>query len=132
VANLIYTAISSVDGYVADAEGNFEWSASDEEVHRFVNDLERPIGTNLSGRRMCEVMRYWEKAPTGDAGPSAEQEYAKIRQTADKIVYSKILAPIVVGAGNPALPDNVRLVLELLDERRFSNGVVHLHYRVRV
>jgi hypothetical protein len=93
VANLIYTAISSVDGYVADAEGNFEWSASDEEVHRFVNDLERPIGTNLSGRRMCEVMRYWEKAPTGDAGPSAEQEYAKIRQTADKIVYSKILAP---------------------------------------
>jgi RibD C-terminal domain len=129
VANLIYTAISSVDGYVADAEGNFEWSASDEEVHRFVNDLERPIGTNLSGRRMCEVMRYWEKAPTGDAGPSAEQEYAKIRQTADKIVYSKI---IVVGAGNPALPDNVRLVLELLDGRRFSNGVVHLHYRVRV
>jgi hypothetical protein len=132
VANLIYTAISSVDGYVADAEGNFEWSASDEEVHRFVNDLERPIGTNLSGRRMCEVMRYWEKAPTGDAGPSAEQEYAKIRQTADKIVYSKILAPSWWEQAIKHLPDNVRLVLELLDGRRFSNGVVHLHYRVRV
>jgi dihydrofolate reductase len=185
MAKLIYGVISSVDGYVADAEGHFEWSAPDEEVHRFVNDLERPIGTHLYGRRMYEVMRYWETAPTGDAEPSAEQEYAKIWQAADKIVYSKslkqvssartsiqrefdpeaiqqlktavardisvggptlaaqalklglvdecrlFLSPIVVGAGNPALPDNVRLVLELLDERRFSNGVVHLHYRFK-
>ena len=130
-------------------------------------------------------MRYWETAPTGNDEPSAEQEYAKIWQTADKIVYSKslerastgktrierefdpeaiqqlkaaaardisvsgptlaaqalklglvdechlFLSPIVVGGGNPALPDNVRLGLELLDERRFSNGVVHLHYRVK-
>jgi dihydrofolate reductase len=185
MAKLIYAAISSLDGYVADAEGKFDWSAPDQEVHRFVNDLERPIGTHLYGRRMYEVMRYWETAPTGNDEPSAEQEYAKIWQTADKIVYSKslerastgktrierefdpeaiqqfkaaaardisvsgptlaaqalklglvdechlFLSPIVVGGGNPALPDNVRLVFELLDERRFSNGVVHLHYRVK-
>ena len=64
MAKLIYTAISSLDGYVADDEGNFEWSAPDEEVHRFINDLERPIGTYLFGRRLYEVMRYWETAPT--------------------------------------------------------------------
>jgi dihydrofolate reductase len=185
MAKLIYAAISSLDGYVADAEGKFDWSAPDQEVHRFVNDLERPIGTHLYGRRMYEVMRYWETAPTGNGEPSAAQVYAKIWQTADKIVYSKslerastgktrierefdpeaiqqlkaaaardisvsgptlaaqalklglvdechlFLSPIVVGGGNPALPDNVRLVFELLDERRFSNGVVHLHYRVK-
>jgi dihydrofolate reductase len=185
MAKLIYTAISSLDGYVADAEGNFDWSVPDEEVHRFVNDLERPIGTYLLGRRMYEVMRYWDTAPTGNDEPSAGQEYAKIWQAADKIVYSKsldristgnmkierefepeaikqlkttatrdvsiggptlaaqalklglvdechlFLSPVVVGGGNPALPDKVRLGLELLDERRFVNGVVHLHYRVR-
>ena len=91
MAKLIYTAISSLDGYVADAEGNFDWSAPDDEVHRFVNELERPIGTYLCGRRMYEVMRYWETAPTGNDEPSAGQEYAKIWQAADKIVYSKSL-----------------------------------------
>jgi dihydrofolate reductase len=185
MAKLIYTAISSLDGYVADAEGNFDWSVPDEEVHRFVNDLERPIGTYLLGRRMYEVMRYWDTAPTGNDEASAGQEYAKIWQATDKIVYSKsldrvstvksrierefepeaikqlkmsatrdvsvggptlaaqalklglvdechlFLSPVVVGGGNPALPDNVRLGLELLDERRFANGVVHLHYRVK-
>ena len=94
MAKLIYTAISSLDGYVADAEGNFDWSAPDQEVHRFVNDLERAVGTHLYGRRMYEVMRYWESAPTGNGAPSAEQEYAKIWQTADKIVYSKPRARI--------------------------------------
>jgi dihydrofolate reductase len=185
MAKLIYTAISSLDGYVADAEGNFDWSVPDEEVHRFVNDLERPIGTYLLGRRMYEVMRYWDSAPTDNGEPSAGKEYAKIWQATDKIVYSKsldrvsagktrierefqpeaikhlkatatrdvsvggptlaaqalklglvdechlFLSPVVVGGGNPALPDNVRLGLELLDERRFGNGVVHLHYRVK-
>jgi dihydrofolate reductase len=185
MAKLIYTTISSLDGYVADAEGNFDWSVPDEEVHRFVNDLERPIGTYLLGRRMYEVMRYWDSASTDNDEPSAGQEYAKIWQATDKIVYSKsldrvsagktrierefqpeaikhlkatatrdvsvggptlaaqalklglvdechlLLSPVVVGGGNPALPDNVRLGLELLDERRFGNGVVHLHYRVK-
>jgi dihydrofolate reductase len=70
---LIYGVICSLDGYVADAEGNFDWSAPDQEVHRFVNDIERPIGTYLYGRGMYEVMRYWETAPTGNSKPSAEQ-----------------------------------------------------------
>jgi dihydrofolate reductase len=185
MAKLIYGAISSLDGYVADAEGNFDWSVPDDEVHRFVNDLERSIGTYLYGRRMYEVMRYWETAPTGNREPSAEQEYAKIWQAADKIIYSKslegvstartrierefdpnavqhlkaaaardisvsgptlaaqalnlglvdechqFLSPIVVGGGTQAFPDKVRLELELLNERRFGNGVVHLHYRVK-
>jgi dihydrofolate reductase len=184
VAKLIYSAISSLDGYVADAEGNFDWSVPDEEVHTFVNDLERPIGTYLYGRRMYEVMRYWETAPTGYREPSAEQEYARIWQAADKIIYSRnledastartrierefdpnsirqlkaaaasdisvggptlagqalkvglvdechlFLSPIVVGGGTRAFPDNVGVELKLLDQRRFGNGVVHLHYRV--
>jgi dihydrofolate reductase len=88
---LIYAAISSLDGYVADAEGNFDWSTPDEEVHRFVNDLERAIGTYLYGRRMYEVMRYWETAPTANGESSSSQEYAKIWHAADKIVYSKSL-----------------------------------------
>jgi len=184
MAKLIYGTISSLDGYVADSEGNFDWSAPDDEVHSFVNNLEREIGIYLYGRRMYEVMRYWETAPSGNGEPSAEREYAQIWQAADKIVYSRslekvatastrierefdpqaiqdmktaatrdisvsgptlaaealkmglidechlFLSPVVVGGGLPALPDNVRLGLELLDERRFGNGVVHLHYRV--
>jgi dihydrofolate reductase len=188
MAKLIYTAISSLDGYVADADGNFDWSAPDEEVHQFVNDLERRHGTHLYGRRLYEVMRYWETAPTESTGSDespAELQYAQIWQAADKIVYSKslesvstartriertfepdaiatlknttdhditiggatlagqalqlglvdechfFLSPVVVGAGTAALPDNVRIELELLDERRFGNGVVYLHYRIR-
>ncbi|HEX3206118.1 MAG TPA: dihydrofolate reductase family protein, partial [Propionibacteriaceae bacterium] len=83
MAKLIYSAICSLDGYVADAEGNFDWSMPDEEVHTFVNDLERPIGTYLFGRRMYEVMRYWETAPTATGEPSAGHEYAQIWQAAD-------------------------------------------------
>jgi dihydrofolate reductase len=64
MAKLIYSAITSLDGDVADEEGNFDWAAPDEEVHRFVNDLERPIGTYLYGRRMYEVMAYWETVHT--------------------------------------------------------------------
>jgi dihydrofolate reductase len=71
MAKLICAAISSLDGYVADADGNFDWSAPDEEVHRFVNDLERTIGTYLYGRRMYEVMRFWETQPTDNDEPSA-------------------------------------------------------------
>jgi len=183
MAKLIYAAISSLDGY-ADREGNFDWSEPSEEVHRFVNDLERDIGTYLYGRRMYEVMRYWETVSSGNGEPSAQQEFATMWQAADKIIYSRslenvstartrlvrefdpgaiqqmkanasrdiavsgptiagqalrlglvdechlFLSPIVVGGGTPALPDNVRVQLELLDERRFDNGVVYLHYRV--
>jgi dihydrofolate reductase len=183
LAKLIYSAIASLDGYVADEEGKFDWAAPDEEVHRFVNELERPVGTHLYGRRMYEVMVYWETADTGTDQPTATQDYAGIWQAADKIVYSKSLGaavtertrierefdpdairqmkasagsditvggpglaaqamraglvdelhlfvnPVVVGGGTPSFPDDVHLELELLDERRFGNGVVHLHYR---
>jgi len=181
MAKLIYAAITSLDGYVADTDGNFDWAAPDEEVHRFVNELERPVGTYLYGRRMYEVMAYWERPPT-DQRPVSE-DFARIWQAADKIVYSRtlravttaktriepdfdpeavrqlkaaaerdlsvggpglaaealaaglvdevhlFLTPILVGGGTRALPENLRVELELLDERRFAGGVVHLHYR---
>jgi dihydrofolate reductase len=92
MANLIYSAIASLDGYVADEDGNFDWAAPDEEVHSFVNELERPVGTYLYGRRMYEVMVYWETADTlADQSPSPEHDFAEIWKAADKIVYSKTL-----------------------------------------
>jgi dihydrofolate reductase len=184
MAKLIYSAIMSLDGYAADEDGNFDWAEPDEEVHTFINDLERPVGTYLYGRRMYEVMVAWETITLADQPPFI-QDFAEIWQAADKIVYSKTLemvssartrierdfdpealrkmkaragrditvggphlaaqafkaglvdefhlfiAPIVVGGGKQSLPNNVRLKLELLDERRFGNGVVHLHYRTR-
>ena len=183
MAKLIYSMITSLDGYVADADGNFGWGEPDEEVFAFVNDLERPIGTHLYGRRMYDVMVSWETFPTTGDQPSVERDYAEIWQAADKIVYSTtlesvssartrierafdpeavrqwkattlrditvsgpalavqaikaglvdechlFLTPSVVGGGKQALPDGVRLKLELLDEHRFGNGVMHLHYR---
>jgi dihydrofolate reductase len=89
MARLIYSAIASLDGYVADESGNFDWAAPDAEVHAFVNDLERPVGTYLYGRRMYDVMRYWEAVP-GDE-PPVIQDFARIWQGTDKIVYSKTL-----------------------------------------
>jgi len=183
VAKLIYSAITSLDGYVEDEDGKFDWAAPDEEVHRLVNELERPVGTYLYGRRMYEVMVYWETAHTLADQPSFVRDFAEIWQAADKIVYSKTLetaasartrierdfdpeavrqlkasagrditvggpdlaaqavraglvdelqlfvAPVVVGGGKQSLPDDVRLKLELLDERRFGSGVVYLRYR---
>src|SRR5947207_15324799 len=91
VAKLIYSALTSLDLYVADEAGNFDWAAPDEEVHRFVNDLERPVGTYLYGRRMYEVMRYWETAHTiADRSP-VMLDFARIWQAAHKIVYSPTL-----------------------------------------
>jgi dihydrofolate reductase len=185
MAKLIYSTIASLDGYVADVDGNFDWAALDEEVHTFVNDLERSVGTYLYGRRMYEVMVFWETAHTLPDQSPFMLDFAQIWQAADKVVYSKTLetvssvrtriernfdpeavrqmkaragraisvggsdlaaqtikaglvdewhlirAPIVVGGGKQSLPNNVRLKLELLDERRFGNGMVHLHYRTR-
>jgi dihydrofolate reductase len=182
MAKLIYSAIASVDGYVADENGNFDWAEPDEEVHTFINDLERPVGTYLLGRRMYEVMVAWESITLADQPPFI-REFAEIWRAADKIVYSKTLrtvstaktriepafdpeavrqlkaadgrdvtvggpdlagqafeaglvdelrlfvAPVVVGGGKQFLPDHVRLELELLGERRFGNGMVHVHYR---
>ncbi len=185
MAKLIYSAITSLDGYIADEDGNFDWAAPDEEVHTFVNNLERPVGTYLYGRRMYEVMVAWETAHTFADQRPVMQDFAKIWQAADKVVYSRTLAavssartrierdfdpeavrqlkasarrdisvggphlaaqaikaglvdeyhlflvPFMVGGGNQSLPDNVRVQLELLDERRFGGGVVYLCYRTR-
>jgi dihydrofolate reductase len=184
MASLIYAAIASLDGYVEDEEGRFDWAAPDEEVHAFVNDLERPIGTYLYGRRMYETMVFWETVSTEADEPAVFWDYARIWRAAEKIVYSRALQtvssartrierefdrdavrrlkqssgadiavggaelaghaigaglvdechlflnPILVGGGKRALPDRVHARLQLLDERRFGNGVVHLHYRM--
>jgi dihydrofolate reductase len=184
MAKLIYAALASLDGYVEDEEGRFDWAEPDEEVHAFVNDLERPIGTYLYGRRMYETMVFWETVGADADEPPVFLDYAEIWRAAEKIVYSRgletvssartrierefdpdvvrqlkessaadvaiggaqlaghaigaglvdechlLLCPIVVGGGKRALPDNVRVQLELLDERRFRSGFVHLHYRV--
>jgi dihydrofolate reductase len=185
MAKLIYSVIMSLDGYVADEHGNFDWAAPDEELHAFVNDLERQVGTYLYGRRMYEVMVAWETPHTFAEQPPVVLDFAKIWKAAEKIVYSKTLqtasststriertfdseairqmkssatrsisvggpnlaaqamkaglvnechlfvVPVVVGGGNQALPNNVKVKLDLLDERRFGNGAVHLHYRIR-
>jgi dihydrofolate reductase len=182
VAKLIYSAIMSLDGYVADENGRFDWAAPGEEVHAFINDLERPVGTYLYGRRLYEVMAAWETV--NDESPSM-QDFAALWRAADKIVYSKTLqtvsssrtrierdfdpdavrqlkatagrdmtvggpnlaaqaikaglvdewhlfvAPVVVGGGKRALPDDVHLNLELADERRFDGGMVFLDYRTK-
>jgi len=94
MAKLIYSAITSLDGFVADRDGNFDWAAPDEEVHTFVNDLERPIGTYLYGRRMYEVMAAWETAHTVADQPAVIQDFAKIWRSADKIVYSTTLETV--------------------------------------
>ena len=91
MAKLIYSAIASLDGYVEDAGGSFDWAAPDEEVHAFVNDLERPVGTYLYGRRMYETMRSWETAHTAAGQPPVALDFARIWQAADKIVYSTTL-----------------------------------------
>jgi len=91
MAKLIYSAIASLDGYVADEHGKFGWAAPDEEVHAFVNDLERPVGTYLYGRRMYEVMKVWEGDEVLEGQPAVMSDYAEIWHAADKIVYSRSL-----------------------------------------
>jgi dihydrofolate reductase len=95
MARLIYSALASADGYVEDAKGDIDWAAPDEEVHRFVNDLERQAGTYLYGRRMYETMRYWQDAHTRPGEPAVGLEYAAIWQAADKIVFSRTLTAAV-------------------------------------
>src|SRR3954454_15328959 len=91
MAKLIYSAIGSLDGYVEDAAGRFDWAAPDDEVHAFVNDLERPIGTHLYGRRMYETMVFWETVDVAAEEPSVGRDFAEIWQAADKVVYSRTL-----------------------------------------
>lgn len=93
-ARLIYSAIASVDGYVEDADGRFDWAAPDEEVHAFANELERPIGTCLYGRRMHETMVFWETAGLADDDPEVIREFASLWRAADKIVFSTTLTSV--------------------------------------
>ena len=93
MGQLIYSGIVSLDGYVADRDGNFSWSEPDEEVHAFVNDLERDVGTYLFGRRMYQVMSVWETLDAADE-PPVIRDYARIWQGADKVVYSASLATV--------------------------------------
>src|SRR6187397_967412 len=91
MAKLIYSSIASLDGYVADEDGKFDWAAPDDEVHAFVNDLERPVGTYLYGRRMYETMAVWETDPTFAEHSPVTRDFAGIWRNADKIVYSRTL-----------------------------------------
>jgi len=179
---LIYSAIASLDGCTADSEGKFDWAEPDEEVHAFINDLERGIRTHLYGRRMYETMLFWENVPLEGQSPTM-RDYAGIWRSADKVVYSSTLpaassartriertfdpdavralkergnvsvggptlaaeairaglvdeyhlfvTPVVVGGGTFFFPEGVRAGLDLADERRFTNGVVYLRYRLR-
>ena len=94
MARLVYSAIASADGYVEDATGGFDWAAPDEELHRFVNDLERTVGTYLYGRRMYQTMLYWETADEVPGQPPSAREFAGIWQAAEKIVFSTTLKSV--------------------------------------
>jgi dihydrofolate reductase len=94
MVKVIYATIASLDGYVADEDGEFGWAAPDEEVHAFINDFERQVGTYLYGRKIYEVMRFWETVDTTSGRPSVERDYARIWQSTDKIVYSRTLQSV--------------------------------------
>ena len=91
MARLTYSAIASLDGYTADENGNFDWAAPDEDVHRFANELDRPVGTHLYGRRMYETMRFWDSPEATEGQPDTMQDYARIWRAADKVVFSRTL-----------------------------------------
>ncbi len=94
MSKLIYATICSLDGYVNDEEGRFDWAAPDEEVHAFVNDLERPVGTYLYGRRMYETMVFWETVDTGPGQSAVMRDFAELWRAADKVVYSTTLEAV--------------------------------------
>ena len=185
MAKLIYSTQTSLDGYINDEQGNFDWARPDAEVHSFFNELERQLGTELYGRRMYETMRYWQDPPDLAEQSDYIRDFAEIWQNTDKVVYSRTLGsastprtriesefdpeavremkeaadadlsvggaglaaealraglvdelnqvvyPVIVGGGTHWLPDGLRLDLELLEERRFAAGAVHLHYAVQ-
>jgi dihydrofolate reductase len=185
MSKLIVSALTSLDGYIEDDNGRFDWAMPDAEVHAFINDLDATIGTHLYGRRMYETMAVWQTVGDEPGLSAVEVDYAELWRALDKVVYSRTLAevwtprtrlerdfdpsaivhlkqaatkdisvsgpglaqhafraglvdeihlfvfPVVVGGGKPGLPQDVRLDLELLDERRFHNGVVHLHHSIR-
>ncbi len=185
MARLVYAVLVSLDGYVADEAGNFDWAAPGEDVHSYINQLERSVGIYLYGRRLYEVMAVWQDMPGIEQEPDVIGEYADIWQSADKIVYSETLSavttpktrlernfdpqsvramvtdqerdvsiggptlashalragivddvhlfivPHIVGGGTPCWPAGTRLALDLVEQKEFVDGTVHLHYRAR-
>ena len=185
MGKLIYSMATSLDGYVADASGNFDWAAPDEELHRWFNEVSAPLGTYLYGRHMYETILYWETALDEPSLQEYERDWARQWQAAQKVVYSTTLervssertrlervfdpqavrslkgaserdmsvdgptlaasalraglvdeigqyvAPVIVGGGTAFYPDDLRLDLELLEQRVFGNGVVYMRYTVR-
>jgi dihydrofolate reductase len=113
MADLIYSAIASLDGYVEDPGGRFEWAEPDEEVLRFLNDLERPIGTYLYGRRMYETMRYWETGPIDDSVPECVREWAQIWRSAEKVVFSRTLGAVTTARTRIERNFDVQVIGEL-------------------
>lgn len=184
MGKLVYSMLTSLDGYVSDASGGFDWSVPDEELHAYINDVSRSVGTYLLGRKMYQTMMFWEGADTLPGMDATMLEYGRIWRSSDKIVYSTTLTevaserttierafdpeavqalkaaspmdvavngptlaaqalraglvdelkiyvcPVVVGGGNAFFPQDVRLGLDLVGERRFGGGVVMLHYTV--
>lgn len=128
MARLICTGITSLDGYIADEQGNFDWSAPDEEVHSFVNDLERPIGTYLYGRRLYEVMRFWEDAHTRPGASLPVLDYARVWQAAEKIVYSTSLETVSTARTRVERTFDPKAVQAMKDslDRDLSVGGPHL------
>jgi dihydrofolate reductase len=185
MAKLIYSAFTSLDGYIADNTGNFDWAELSDEVHAFINTRERRIGTYLFGRKMYETVAVWESPGVLPDLTPAAMEFAPIWRAAEKIVFSTtlqrvataktrierrfdtdvvrelkagatrdlevggptlaahairaglvdeyhlLIAPIIAGGGNPYLPGKVSMKLELLNERRFDNGLVYVQYQAK-
>jgi dihydrofolate reductase len=184
MAKLIYVANVSLDGYIEDKQGSFDWTMPDDELFAFITDLIRPIGTYLYGRRLYEAMAVWETEPALASQSELTADFANVWRAADKVVYSTTLdavpttstriegtfdpalvrgmkasassdltvgganlaahafraglvdecqlfvRPVLVGGGKPALPNEYRVLLELLDNRRIGNGVVYLRYGI--
>lgn len=185
MGRLLYSVIASLDGYLADENGTFDWAAPGEEAHAFINDRERSVGTHLFGRRMYEVMRSWETVTDEPGTQPVMLDFARHWHDTDKVVYSRtlseattartrierafdptevarlkaseprdlsvggpdlarhafaaglvdeclvFLAPVLVGGGKQAFPAGVRLGLELVEERRFRDGMTYARYRTR-
>jgi dihydrofolate reductase len=185
MAKLIYITNVSLDGFIEDEHGSFDWTEPDDEQFAFITDLVRPVGTWIYGRRLYESMAVWETDPMLASQSELYADFAQVWQTGDKVVYSTTLdavstahsrlersfdpasvrgmkdtaardltiggadlatqafrdtlidechlfiAPVVVGRGKPALPTDLRIELELLDERRFENGIVYVRHRVQ-
>lgn len=185
MAKLIYGTNASIDGFIEDANGRFDWTEPSDEVHSFINDVYRDVGTHLYGRRLYETMAVWETDPSLAETSDIYSDWAAIWKGADKVVYSTTLKeplttrtrveksfdpdavramkesaerdlliggaelashawraglideldlftiPVLVGAGKRALPDAIRVDLDLIEQRRFDTGTVFLRYAVK-